>query len=233
MAGLVGVAAGAVAFVGTHFLLSHPLRAPLVSRLGERGFLGVYSLVAFATMAWLAQAYRTSPVTPPLWDVGNGLWIIVTVIMWLASVLLIGSVIRNPALPDPKITAAPPPKPVGVFAITRHPMMWGIALWGIAHAVVHPIAANIVLTGAIVILALVGAAMQDRKKAQWLPGFWPEWQRRTSWWPFAAIAAGRIAARAAWPGVGVLIGGTVLWLIASWAHWPIAGVAAGLWRWVV
>ena len=29
----------AAAFVGTHFLLSHPLRAPLVARIGERGFL--------------------------------------------------------------------------------------------------------------------------------------------------------------------------------------------------
>lgn len=34
----------ATAFVGTHFLMSHPLRAPLVSRLGEKGFLGLYSL---------------------------------------------------------------------------------------------------------------------------------------------------------------------------------------------
>ena len=26
----------AIAFVGTHFLLSHPLRAPLVARVGDR-----------------------------------------------------------------------------------------------------------------------------------------------------------------------------------------------------
>ena len=39
------------AFVLTHFALSHPLRAPLVARLGEKGFLGLYSLLAFATLA--------------------------------------------------------------------------------------------------------------------------------------------------------------------------------------
>ena len=44
------VMSAAIAFVGTHFLLSHPLRAPLVARVGEKGFLGLYSLVAFATL---------------------------------------------------------------------------------------------------------------------------------------------------------------------------------------
>ena len=30
----------AAAFVGTHFLMSHPLRPALAGRLGERGFQG-------------------------------------------------------------------------------------------------------------------------------------------------------------------------------------------------
>ena len=38
--------AASVAFVGLHFLLSHPLRKPVVARTGERGFIGIYSLVA-------------------------------------------------------------------------------------------------------------------------------------------------------------------------------------------
>ena len=38
--------------------LSHPLRAALVARLGERGFLGLYSLVAFATLGWMILAWR-------------------------------------------------------------------------------------------------------------------------------------------------------------------------------
>ncbi|MEG3598124.1 MAG: NnrU family protein, partial [Pseudomonadota bacterium] len=43
---LVSLLAAAVAFVGLHFALSHPLRPWLVSRLGEGGFRLVYSLVA-------------------------------------------------------------------------------------------------------------------------------------------------------------------------------------------
>ena len=29
-------------------------------------------------------------------------------------------------------------EPRGVFAITRHPMMWGFALWALVHAIVNP-----------------------------------------------------------------------------------------------
>ena len=146
----------AAAFVGTHFLLSHPLRAPIVSRLGERGFLGVYSLVAAVTLGWLVFAYRAAPLAAPLWPVGDTLWAVATAMMLLASVLFMGSLVGNPALPDPGGQQRPPVEPRGVFAITRHPMMWSFALWGAAHILVYPQPANIVLAGAIVVLALVG-----------------------------------------------------------------------------
>ena len=58
---IITLIAANVAFVGTHFALSHPLRAPLVARLGEKGFLPVYSLVAFATLGWMILAFRGAP----------------------------------------------------------------------------------------------------------------------------------------------------------------------------
>jgi uncharacterized membrane protein len=225
------VLVAAVAFVGTHFLLSHPLRAPLVARVGERGFAGLYSLVAFATLIWLALAYRAAPAGDPLWPVGDAIWAIATIVMLVASVLFMGSLVRNPALPDPGGKAKPVPEARGVYAITRHPMMWAFASWGGVHILVYPDPSNVVLAGAIIVLALVGAHMQDRKKARLQPDFWPEWERRTSYLPFAAIARGR--ARIGTLGGHALGGGVVLWLAATWAHIPLAGWAAGIWRWIV
>ncbi|MEH3099796.1 NnrU family protein [Sphingomonas adhaesiva] len=221
------VALAATAFVGTHFLLSHPLRGALVRRVGERGFLGLYSLVAAVTLGWLVVAYRAAPPARALWPVGDGLWAVATVVMLVASVLFMGSLVRNPALPDPTGRARPVPEPRGVFAITRHPMMWGFALWGAAHILVYPEPLNVVLAGAIVVLALVGAAAQDRKKARLEPGFWPEWERRTSFVPFAR------GVRLRGLGGHALGGGLVVWLVATWAHLPLAGWAAGVWRWVL
>ncbi|WP_298670280.1 NnrU family protein [uncultured Sphingomonas sp.] len=222
------VVAAAVAFVGTHFLLSHPLRAPIVSRIGARGFLGLYSLVAFATLIWLALAYRAAPPAPLLWPVSGALWAVASIVMLVASVLLMGSLIRNPALPEAKTNIVPDAR--GVFAITRHPMMWAFALWGAAHILIYPAPSNIVVALAIIVLALVGAAMQDRKKEALQPEFWREWERRTSYWPFAAIAGGR--ARLGGFGMHALAGGLIVWLVASWVHIPLAGWRAGIWYWL-
>lgn len=224
------VVLAATAFVGTHFLLSHSLRAPIVRAIGERGFLPVYALVAFATIGWLASAYRAAPMTPMLWPVGDGLWAVATLVMLVASVLLIGSLIGNPALAAAGKPVAVPDAARGVFAVTRHPMMWAFALWAGAHALVYPIAANLVLVAAIAVLALVGAAMQDRKKEALQPDAWPAWEARTSYWPFAAIVAGR--ARFGGFRPHDIAGGLVVWLAATWAHLPLAGWAAGIWRWM-
>ena len=224
------VAAAAVAFVGSHFVLSHPLRRRLVSTIGETGFLGVYSLVAFATLGWLIAAYLKAPLTAPLWQAGDGVWAVATVIMLIASILLMGSLIRNPALPTGGRPAAFPAAALGVYAVTRHPMMWSFVLWGLCHIAVFPVAKSNIVAAAIVILALVGAALQDRKKEQLQPDLWPEWESKTSYLPFAAIAAGR--ARLGGFGLHALLGGFVVWLVATWAHMPLTGWAAGIWRWL-
>ena len=230
MGSINAVVAAAVAFVGSHFLLSHPLRKGLVRAMGEVGFQGVYSLVAVLTLGWLIVAYRKAPLTAPLWPVGNGLWVVVTAVMLIASILLMGSVIRNPALPTGGRPGSFPEAARGVFAVTRHPMMWSFALWGLCHVAVFPVAKNIIVAAAIILLALVGAALQDRKKERLQPDLWPAWVSKTSYLPFAAITAGR--ARLGGFGLPVLLGGLAIWLAATWAHIPLSGWAAGIWRWL-
>jgi uncharacterized membrane protein len=222
--------AAAVAFVGSHFLLSHPLRKRSVRALGELGFMGVYSVVAFLTLGWMIVAYRKAPPTAPLWPVGDVLWVLATVVMLIASILLMGSLIRNPALPTGGRPGSFPETARGVYAVTRHPMMWAFALWGLCHIAVFPVERNIIVAVAMIVLALVGAGLQDRKKERLEPARWPAWESKTSFLPFAAIIAGR--ARLGGFGVHALLGGLVVWLAATWAHIPLNGWAAGIWRWL-
>ncbi len=229
MAGSITVLVAAGSFVGTHFALSHPLRRPLVGALGEKAFLGLYSLVAAATLGATVWAYRAAVPTAPKWNVGDGLWALSTVLMLIASVLLLGSLVRNPALPGAERTAATATAR-GVFAVTRHPMMWALAIWGAAHILVYPVSKNIALSGAIIVLALAGSALQDHKKAGLDPLGWQAWQARTSYLPFAAIITGR--AKLGGFGMHELAGGLFVWLVATWAHLPLAGWPAGIWRWI-
>ena len=229
MDSLTCLALAAATFVTTHLLLSHPLRVPIVAKTGEPAFLGIYSLVAVATLVWLILAYRAVPAEAPLWVVGNGVWAVVSLVMLIASILLVGSLIGNPALPRPGAQGALPADATGVFAITRHPMNWSFALWGLCHIAIFSTAANFMLAGAIILLALVGSALQDQKKEVLQPDRWRAWEARTSFWPFQAI----VSRRASLANFGAVapIGGLVFWLAATWAHGLLGG-AAGIWRWV-
>jgi uncharacterized membrane protein len=224
------VVAAAVAFVAGHFVLSHSLRGLVVRALGPVGFQALYSIVALASVVWLGAAYRAAPTTEPLWRVGEGVWGLVTLVMLLASILMMGSLVRNPATIGYKPQSGQVPAPRGVYAVTRHPMMWAFALWGLCHILVFPVAKNLVVCAAIVVLALIGAALQDEKKAREQPDFWPKWRAGTSYWPFAAVASGR--ARIGSLGTHAIAGEIVVWLAATWAHIPLSGYPAGVWRWL-
>ncbi len=119
-----------------------------------------------------------------LWDgFANLPWIAATVLMLVASVLLVGSFMGNPALPAPNAAEVAARGPHGVFHVTRHPMMWSFALWSASHLLVSPTPRVIVLTLAIAVLALVGSHLQDRKKQVLMGPAWADWQAKTSYWP--------------------------------------------------
>ena len=222
MTGMAGLALAAAAFVGTHFLLSHPLRTPLVRRIGELRFRGLYSLVALVTFAALIWVYGDLGDQSPLWIAGDAAWLFATLLMWLGSILFVGSLVRNPALPGARLERGAVPG--GVFAITRHPMMWGFAIWAIVHLLVVATPKALIFDGAILLLALAGSVGQDRKKAKLMGERFHEWTAQTAFVPFARGAA--------YPGTIALVGGTLLFLVASWAHGPLGGMPAGFWRWI-
>lgn len=213
-----GLLLSSIAFVGTHFLLSHPLRGPLVRAMGEGPFRGVYSMVALITLGLMVFFYHAiGRETYLMWNAGDAGWIIGTILMWLAAILFVGSFLGNPAL-----VGAPGPRggPSGVLRITRHPMMWSFAIWAAVHMMIIAQFKTVVFDSAIIILALVGAYMQDRKKAGQMGEDWHDWTAQTAFVPFTRGLAN--------PGIVALVGGTLLFLIATWAH-PIP---AGIWRWI-
>lgn len=220
MTGVGAVALFAALFVGTHLLLSHPLRQPIERRLGPRGFTAAYSAVAFATFIPLVLARRGAGPEQWLWQQGEALWGSAALLMWFASVLLVGSFVRNPAMTTMTSHDAVIGEPHSVFRLTRHPMMWSFAIWGLVHFAIHPQPSAMIIAGAVLFLALVGSAGQDAKKRRQLGERWDEWVAKTSFVPFGRGLA--------FPGWTALVGGTALSLLATWLH-PIP---VGPWHWL-
>lgn len=223
MTGLGCLVLASAVFVGTHFAMSHPLRSPMARALGERGFGLVYIAVSLVTFYGMIHYYGPAAAEAPdaYWDAGQAGWIVATILMWVGSILFVGSLMRNPAFP----TGGKPVSHIGaargIFAITRHPMMWGFAIWALVHAIVVPAAASLVIGAAIAILALGGAYGQDHKKEKLVGEPWRDWMRRTSFVPFGRGFA--------LPGTFAFIGGTLLWLAATWGHGALGYRPAGIW----
>lgn len=213
----MGLFLSAILFLATHFLLSHPLRGPLVRRVGEKAFQGIYSVIALITFGGMIYFYRAIGREPQLWHAGEAGWIVGAIAMWLGSILFVGSFLGNPALPGAR---GPRGGPKGVFAITRHPMMWGFAIWAAVHLTVIGTAKAMFLDGPIILLAILGSVGQDRKKAKLMGEAWHEWTAQTAFIPFTRGIA--------YPGTVALVGGTLLFLIATWLH----PMPVGFWRWI-
>lgn len=228
MSPTASLALATLAFVGTHLAMSHPLRAALIARLGERGFLGVYSLISFATLGWMIFAWRAMPPEAPLWVAPTWWWPIASALMLVASILLVGSLRGNPAFPHPGAETRQLPPPSGVFAITRHPMNTSFILWALVHISLSGGVRNLIVAGGILLLAVLGTLGQDSKKARLMGEAWRDWQRRTSAVPFAALAKGTLRWGNAFPGWIALIGGVLLWAVVTSYHAPIVSPLGGL-----
>lgn len=187
---------GWLAFGGTHTVLSHPpVRDRLVARLGDRGFLGVYSLVAFATfvpLCWSFFANRiATPVPLPLLATIPGIaWLTMVLMFFALCLILLGFSSPNPVstLMGP---AAGNAGAVGALRITRHPAFMGVALAGLAHCLVNPAPIDRAFFGGMAIYAVAGCAHQDWRRrraggAELAPFF-----AQTSFLPFVAIVSGR------------------------------------------
>jgi len=177
--------AATAAFLLTHFVTSTPLRAKLVSAMGEWPYRGLYSLVAFATLGWMIWAYGQAP-RELLWTGQRWLPVIV---MPFAFVLIACGYWRNPTMVGAEKLLKSEDPARGMIRVTRHPLMWGIMLWAGAHMIARGDMKSLIFFGAFLFLALVGTfAMDARKKSN--PD-WPRFTAVTSHVPFVAIIQGR------------------------------------------
>ena len=165
---LLIVTLGTALFVGVHLVPMMPTwRRALTDRLGEGPYKAGFSLLALAGLIGAIVAYRFAPHVP-LWSAPQALRPVSAVLMLGAVWLFAGA------------------KGVPWFRrIVRHPMLWGIGLFGLAHLLVNGEAAGVILFGGLALFGFVWQPLTDRRDAAVDPAGWKETQRTTSFWPFA------------------------------------------------
>ena len=212
-----------IAFVGSHFLMSHPIRVAMIRTLKPGGFALAYSAISLVLFYWMVVEFNAAPKGMAFWPVEDALWGIASLLTLIAAILFVGSLVRNPSFPgaSEKIAAQ---ELFGVFKVTRHPMMWSFALWGVAHILVAPRVDNFIFAGSIIFLALVGAKAQELKKAKLAGVEWDVWLRRTSY----GLQLPMLLRAGALPWIA----GIILWAAATWGHQYLGVYGAGIFRWI-
>jgi uncharacterized membrane protein len=218
------LALAVIAFVGSHVVLgSTPLRGAIVGAVGANAFRGIFSLVALVTLVWVIFAYRAAP-TVELFDPGTGMKHISLTAMIVACLFVTtGYSRRNPTMFNATREAAV--QSSGIIAVTRHPLMWAIAIWGVVHMAANGDAASWLLFGGMVVLAMGGAALLDRKKKAELGAAWEGLAARTSFVPFVALISRRAHVTLGEIGWIRLAAGLVLYAVLLWAHPLVIGVS--------
>ena len=224
---LATLAVAMAAFVGGHFVLSWPpVRAPLVGALGERVFRVLYSAVSVVFLAWAITAYRGAPFVP-LWDFGPTGRTVALALMPFALVLaVVGLTTPNPTAVGGERVRDLARAVRGIVTITRHPFLWGAALWALAHLAANGDAAATILFAGMLVLALGGMVAIDHKRALGMGDAWRAIAVKSSAIPFAAVAAGRV--KPDWQGIGLWRPalGIAVYLILLFSHGWLFGVPA-------
>lgn len=226
---LAALALALFAFVASHLALPvAAVRAALVARLGENGYLIFYSAVSLALFAWAIAAFIAAPRID-LWTAPTVLRHIALTLVLLAALLLVcGYSQGNPTMV--KLGRLAGAQPYGVIRVTRHPIMWSGGLWAIAHVLANGDAAGLMLFGGIGFLALAGTVHLDSRRRQTGGAEWRALEAKTSNVPFLALARGRAGAgfgrTLAEIGALRLVLGAALFALLFWAHPYVIGVPA-------
>ncbi len=228
---MTNLLAAAAVFVAIHLLVSGTrMRDAITGRIGQGPYMGLFSLASVGGLVWLGFGFagaRGEPWNIAYWDLTPATRHVQVALQLLAMLLIVpGLTTPNPTSVGQQGALDRPDVVRGMLRITRHPFLWGVAVWAAGHLLVNGEQASIVLFGAMLALALFGTASIDAKRKRALGPTWDGFAAQTSNVPFAAILSGRQSLRLGEIGWWRLALGVAVWAALAAGHPHLFGVAA-------
>jgi uncharacterized membrane protein len=219
---MLNLIAASAYFLLIHFGVSGTkLRDVLVARFGPGAYRGAFALASILGLVWMIYAFRRAPAVP-LWGVVLGLRPTAYVLVLIAFLfVVIGISTPSPTRVgmESKLEQGPDIAR-GMVRITRHPFLWGTALWALVHLTINGELAALILFGSLLLLALGGTAAIDAKRRRAFGAQWAQFAAVTSNVPFVAIATGRNRLLPAMREMGVWrpLAAIVVYAVAFYLH---------------
>jgi uncharacterized membrane protein len=208
------------------------LRTRLVGGIGEGPYRGLFSAASAVLLLLIIvglgqmRADPFDPLNAPLWTPPAWLrWPAYVLVLFGLSLAGAGLFTPGPTLAGFEKKGLAMAEPArGVLRITRHPFLWGVALWGAGHLLVNGERFALMLFGALALMAVLGGRSIDRKGAARDPVAWAKFAEVTSNAPFVAIAQRRNRLDLGEIGWRGLVGVAIAVALALF-HRQITGVA--------
>lgn len=129
---------GVIIFTGMHlFPAAAGVRQTLISRIGEKSYMGIFSLIVLGSTILMGVGYSQARFinlyNPPVW--GRSM----TAALMLLSLILFAAANM----------------PGNIKRLTRHPMLWGLVLWSMGHLCANGDKASVVLFGGLGLFGLI------------------------------------------------------------------------------
>ena len=210
----------ALAFLAIHLAAGTRLRDAITGAIGEGPYMGLFSLVSIVVLVWLGFSYGHARGGPQ--DIAY--WAATPATKWIQlGVTLLAFLIAVPGLMTPNPTSVRQEGAVeapvkGIVRVTRHPFLWGVALWAAGHLMVNGDVASLILFGSLLVLAVLGTVSIDGKRRAKLGDKWDAFASQTSDVPFAAILQGRQKLDLGEIGVVKLGAAVMIWAVLVFAH---------------
>jgi uncharacterized membrane protein len=197
---MTSLIAAACTFLAIHFLISGTrLRDAITGAIGESAYMGLFSLASLAAIVWLVMSYNAvngGSDDHMLYSLGAGVRHLAIPVVALAFFLGVqGLLAPNPTSIRQESFATKEGTIHGVVRITRHPFLWGTAIWAAFHVAANGDIASVTFFGTFLVLALFGTLLIDAKRKRKLGAAWNEFAAKTSNIPFTAIVTGRNSLR--------------------------------------
>jgi uncharacterized membrane protein len=216
----------ALFFIALHIgVAGTSVRGRAIEKMGENVYRAAFSVLSLLGIAWLAHAYRVAGYIET-W--GQLAWFkpIAALLMLVAIILVVpGMTTPNPmAVGGEKLLMADEPAQ-GIHRVTRHPFLWGVAVWAFVHLIANGDVASLVLFGSLFVLVFVGMISIDAKRKKTCARHWDSYAAATSIMPFQAIKEGRNTLVIAEFKVWQLVLALVLYLAVMHFHQAWFGVS--------
>ena len=193
---MVWLIAATSLFLLLHLLIAGtPVRGLIVNRIGEGPYLGLFSLASVLGLVWVAMAFvaaKADPANLVWWSATPSTKALQLVLSFIAfQFVVVGLSTPNPTSVKQEGVLDKPDAINGVLRVTRHPFLWGVAIWAVGHMLVNGRIVDLELFLTMLVLAIFGAMSIDAKRKRSLGSSWDSFAGQTSSVPFAAILAGR------------------------------------------